>query len=230
MKKKYIFLLTATFMFSIKGFAQESIIGDIDYAKLDKYIQIAKEYYPKRKIVGVQEDIAKIGITNANLSYLDIFSASYFYRPNDRTAISTPGETINPYIVNGIQYGININLGNFLQKPFMVKRAKAEYKVAQLQSLDYEVTLATEVRKRYYTYIQMLSELKIRTQKSQDNKSVADNAKHRFEKGEIALDQYNFSRVELANANSERIQTEVNYLLAKDALEELLGKKLTEIN
>jgi len=228
MKKKLSLLTAMTCLICFASSAQESIIGDINYGLLDQYIQSAKEYYPKRKLVDAQQEIAKAGVTAATISYLDIFTANYFYRPNDKTALVTPGATANPYIVNGIQYGINFNLGTFLQKPFLIKRAKAEYKVAKLQSADYEVALITEVKKRYYTYVQMLSELKIRTQKAQDNKSVAENARRRFEKGEIPLDAYNNARVELSDSSSEKIQTEVNYLVAKDALEEIIGKKITD--
>lgn len=230
MKKDYALVLVILCFCGFKGVAQESIIPDIDYKLLDKYIKAAREYYPRRKLVEAQKDVSKVAITTANLSYLDIFSASYFYRPNDKTPITAPGATVNPYIVNGIQYGININLGAFLQKPFMVKRAKAEYKVATLQAEDYDVLMVTEVKKRYYTYVQMLGELKIRTLKAFDNKSVADNARRKFEKGEIPLEAYNSSRVELADASSEKLQTEVNFLNAKDALEEIIGKKLAEIN
>lgn len=229
MKRNYAIVFGILCLFSLRSSAQESIIGEINYGLLDKYIEAAKEYYPRRKVFTVQSDVAKIGITTNTLSYLDIFSASYFYRPGDKTAISAPGETVNPYIVNGIQYGVSVNLGNFLQKPFMVKRAKAEYKIAKLQEQDYDVYLATEVKKRYYNYIQALSELKIKTQNAQENKTVAENARRRFEKGEISLDNYNAARLLLADSNSEQIQIEVNYLNSKDALEEIIGKKLTEI-
>lgn len=229
MKKRYALILSILCLLTLRSAAQESIINEINYGLLEKYIQSAREYYPKRRLADAQQEVLKTGVTVASLSYLDIFSASYFYRPNDKTAISAPGNTVNPYIVNGIQYGVNVNLGTFLQKPFLVKRARAEYKVAQLQTLDYDLSLVTEVKRRYYTYVQMLTDLKIKTQTVQDNGSVAESAKRRFEKGEIALDAYNASRVLLADANSSKIQTEVNYLNAKDALEEIIGKKLTEI-
>jgi len=110
-----------------------------------------------------------------------------------------------------------------------VKRAKIEYKIAKSQTEDYEISLVSEVRRRYYQYVQSLSELKIKTQISQDNESVAVNARQKFERGELALDQYNGSRLLLADSNSEKIQSEVNYLNAKDNLEEIIGKKLTDI-
>lgn len=230
MKRKYALSLALLGLFSLKSNAQDSIIGEVNYGLLDKYIQAAKEYYPKRKVTEARMDMAKASINASTISYLDIFSASYFYRPNDNTAITPVGSTTtNPYIVNGIQYGVTINLGTFLQKPFLIKRAKAEYQIAKLESLDYDITLATEVKKRYYTYLQTLSELKVRTTKSQDNKTVAENSRRRFENGEITLDAYNSSRTQLADASTEKIQNELNFLIARDALEEMIGKKLTEI-
>lgn len=228
-----LFILT---LFTLSASAQESIIGEINYGMLEKYIDAAKEYYPKRKIVSSQEQLGRIAITTATLSYLDLFTASYFYRPNGEAASTTstgviPGQTGNTNLVlgNGIQYGISLNLGQFLTKPFAVRRAKIEYKVAKLQSQDFDIALITDVKRRYYTYIQSLSELKIRTQTAQDNASVAAAARRKFEKGEIQLDTYNSSRVALSESNSRQIQTEVAYLNAKDALEEIIGKKLSDI-
>lgn len=217
-------------LITLSASAQESIIGEVNYSLLEKYIAAAKEYYPRRKVLSAQEQISKIGITTSTLSYLDLLSASYFYRPGEKAAISDPANpTANPYVFNGVQFGVSLNLGGFLSKPFAVKRAKMEYRVAKLQSEDYEITLIGEVKRRYYTYIQTLADLKIRTQTAQDNASVAANARRKFEKGEIPLDNYNATRVALALSNTDQIQNEVNYLNAKDALEEIIGKKLSEI-
>lgn len=229
MKKNYTLILVMLCMFSLKSVAQDSIIGDLNYNLLDKYIRAAKDYYPKRKILLNQQANSKTGITIASLGYLDMFTASYFYRPNGGASASGLGTSGNLYIGNGIQYGINFSLGTFLTRPFLIKKAKSEYKLAQLQTQDYEIALEIEVKKRYYTYIQMVGELKVRTQTAQDNKSVADVLRRRFEKGEVQLDTYNSSRMQLADANTSKIQTEVNYLNAKDALEEIIGAKLSDV-
>jgi len=232
MKKRYAFILVALCLSGFKSSAQESIIGDINYGLLEKYIQAAKEYYPKRKVNEFQTNSAKASVTIATLSYLDLFSASYFYRPNNNGNVGTVptnngGTTVA--LGNGVQYGISLNLANFLQKPFLVRKAKDDYRVAQLQAQDYDITLVSEVKKRYYTYVQMVSQLKIKTLTAQDNYGVAENARRRFEKGEIQLDAYNASRTQLADSNTSKIQTEVTYLLAKDALEEIIGQKLSDI-
>ena len=187
---------------------------------------MAKESSPKKKIALAQAESIKTAIPIANLSYLDIFNASYYYRPNeDQDAINPQ----NPYSVNGFQFGVNFTLGTFLQKPYMVKKAKADYKVALLQSQDYDLTLATEVKKRYYTFIQTGSQLKISSQAAQDNKNISENLKDKFQKGEITIDAYNNSRILVSSANTSKIQAEVNYLVAKDALEEIIGQKLSEV-
>lgn len=224
--KKLVHIIVATLMFlSINVYAQESIIGEIKYADLEKYISLAKQNYPKTKAFNETIAKAKNELPITALSYLDIFNASYFYRPEDRSVI----DPINPYNVNGFQFGVNVNLGAFLQKPFNARKAKSDYKIAQYQAKEYELALEVEVKKRYYNYIQQLSQLKIYTASMQDNKNTADNLRYKFEKGEISLDTYNQSRINLTSATTSKIQTEVNLLSAKDALEEIIGMKLADV-
>jgi outer membrane protein TolC len=231
MKKITALSLFIISTFTLSASAQESIIGEINYGTLEKYIAAARDYYPRRQVISTQADIAKVAVTTANIAYLDIFSATYLYRPDGQAGASTGvvGGNGNLVLGNGIQYGINVNLASFLTKPFAVKRAKMEYKVAKLQAADYDITLVAEVRRKYYAYIQSLAQLKIKTQVAQDNASVAANMRRRFEKGEITLDIYNLSRRDLADANTQQIQTEVLYLTSKDELEQIIGKKLTDI-
>jgi outer membrane protein TolC len=217
--------LAALMFLSVKAYSQETIIPEIKYADLEKYIELAKQNYPKLKVISARKEGIKTGVTLANLSYLDMFSASYFYRPEDQSVVNP----INPYSVNGFQFGVNVSLGNLLSKPFLVKRAKAEYKVAQLEEQDFMLTLTTEVKKRYYDYIQTISLLKLNTQMASDNKGVAESLRARFAKGEITLDVYNQSRIMQFSAYQTKIMAESTYLKAKDLLEEIIGTKLSDV-
>lgn len=223
-----IFLLLLTLVV-FKTSAQESIIGDINYNLLQKYIQAAQEYYPRKKIFDTQVVSVQTAIPINNVSYLDILNASYFYRPgqSDNYTINPEGQIIRN--VNGFQFGANINIGNYLQKPYIGKKARADYKIAQLQAQEYNNTLTLEVKRRYYSYVQQIAMLKINTESVQENKNVAENLKNKFEKGELALDTYNQSRINLAASNTAKVQSEVSLLEAKDALEEIIGKPLSEI-
>lgn len=217
------FLLTGAFMREVN--AQESIIQDINYSQLQQFIELAKVNYPRKKIFEAQEKRAKSGVPLAQVSMLDILNASYIYRPEDKSAI----DVNNPYLYNGFQFGVNLNVGNFLQKPFQIKQAKAEYEVAKLENQEYNMVLATEVKNRYYEYIRQMSELKIKTQASQDTKSLYDDLKAKFERGQIPHESYSTARNTFAEANSAKIEAEVNFLKAKDAMEEIIGVKLDSL-
>lgn len=225
MKKISALSLFIVVLFALQASAQTSIMGDVNYPTLEKYITLAKQNYPKNKITAAQMAAVKTGIPIAQVSYLDIFQASYYYRPNDRQVLNLN----NPYSVNGWQLSLNFNLGLYLQKPFMVKKAKAEYRVSQLQNEDMMLTTESEVKRRYFAYLQSVSQLKIRTQSAQDSKNISETSRHKFERGELSLDLYNASRMMVSSTATDQIQAEVNYLNAKDALEEIIGQKLSDV-
>ena len=212
-------------LFSIKTSAQETIIPEIKYADLEKYIDLAKQNFPRVKLFEAQKQSAKTAVPIATVSYLDIFNASYFYRPQDRDVL----DPINPFNVNGFQFGVNVNLGTFLQKPFTVKKAKADAKVADLLAQEYNLAIAIEVKKRYYDYIQAISVLKLNTLMAQENKGVAESLRNKFEKSEITLDIYNQSRINQFNSSQAKILAESTFLKTKDSLEEIIGVKLSDI-
>ena len=209
----------------VSTYGQQSIVSQINYNQLEKYIQSAKDNYPRRQIMALNTEVAAADVPAAKVSLLDIFNASYIYRPNGAVAINAG----NPFLVNGFQFGVNMSLGSFLQKPYQIKQAKSEHKIAQLEQQEYDVILANEVKNRYYEYILQLNELKLKTQSAQDNKTVSDDMRYKFEKGEITLQAYNSSRISASGADSSRIQAEIEFLKAKDALEDIIGKKLEQV-
>ena len=229
MKKTVFAIILLCSLLPTNIFAQERILGDINYNLLEQYIQLAKEHYIPKKIIDKQAESVKTNIAINTMSYFDIFNASYIYRPNDNTAIVAPGFNNNPYLVNGFQFGINVNVGSFLQKPFQVRRAKLDYQVAELRSQDFNNTLELEVKTRYYNYIQQVAQLKLAAQNLQDISLISDNVKRRFEKTEVSMETYDQSRVNLTGARIEQLSVEVNLQKAKDALEQIIGVKLSEV-
>jgi outer membrane protein TolC len=225
MKNLFKITLVLGLFTGFNSFAQESILGEINSNDLAKYIELAKKNYPRKKIFEAKTQEMKSQVPVAQLSYLDMFNANYFYRPEGKQVI----DPVNPYNVAGFQFGVSLSLGSLLQKPFQVKRAKSQYKIAKLEAEEYDSQLVLEVKNRYYDYIQQVSQLKINTLSAQDNKGVAESLRNKFEKGEITLDAYNQSRIAQSESSSAKIQAEIAYLKAKDLLEEIIGVKLTEV-
>lgn len=230
MKKIALLLLLINAFFNLKNYAQERVLGNIDYILLEKYIQAAKANNLAKKIIDKQAESIKTNIPITALGYLDIFNASYIYRPNANTVVVAPGSTLNPYLVNGFQFGVNISLGSFFARPYQIKRAKLDYEVAKLNADEYNNTLETEVKNRYYNYIQQVAQLKFSVQNLQDITLISEGVKTRFEKTEVSMEVYDQSRISLTAAKMAQLSIEVNLQKAKDALEEIIGKKLTEIN
>lgn len=207
-------------LFNIK--AQETIIPDVNYNQLERYIELAKENFPRKKVFEAQEEGAKAGVPVASLAYLEAFNASYFYRPNDRSAM----DVNNPFIVNGFQFGVNVNLGTLLQTPFRVKQAKEQYKVAVEESNEYTLMLTNEVKRRYYDYLLTLKDLRVKTTGVQNAISIGEELRYKFENGEINHESYSFAVRMLTEAESGNLLAESALLKAKDALEEIIGTTL----
>ncbi|RZL46982.1 MAG: hypothetical protein EOP00_13315 [Pedobacter sp.] len=220
-----LFILMLLSAFCVHANAQDDITSNINTPLLEKYIELAKEYYPKRKMFKASELSAKAKIGVAKASYVESLNASYFYRPDSRSII----DVVNPYSVNGFQFGVNLNLGMFFRTPYLVKQAREEYNSASFQTKEYDILLASEVRQRYYEYLQWQMNLKVKNEAYIDNKTASDGLRFKFEKGEVSLDVYTKAKVLTNSAHSDKLESELNMLRAKEALETLMGKKLEEV-
>jgi len=223
-----IALIVITFVvFSVKGVqGQESLIKELDYRYLDTLIALAKQNYPRMKILQEQEAMSRSDFNTSKLTYLEPFNASYIYRPRNAPAVNV----INPYFINGYQFSVGVNLAGLIRKPISVRQSKRSYQVAQLESEQYEEELENNVKAAYYNYMRSISELKVKTQYAQDSKIMFDRIQRQFEQGEVELETYTAARSELSSAHSAVVQAEVDHLLAKDGLEILIGTKLENIN
>ncbi|WP_229216146.1 TolC family protein [Dyadobacter frigoris] len=221
---KYAVFLFFFFLIIQKTHAQESLSKDISYEYLDKLIAICKSNYPKNKIFDTRISMAEYGIKKAKLSYFDIFSAGYLYSPN-----SSKGTAGAASFLGGYQLGFFANVGSLLQKPSVIKQAKGELATAEFEKLTNDLNVEAEVKKRYFTYVQKKSVLRLRNSALLDIESMLVNVKHRFEKGEETLKNYNEVLIMLSSQSQNIIIAESEVLIAKSSLEELLGQKLEDI-
>jgi outer membrane protein TolC len=206
-------------------YSQESIIGQIDYAYVEKLVELAKEHQPRRKIAEAGAAKTKAVVSATQVSYLDAVSLSYFYRPRERASLNPE----NPFVVTGFQLGVTVSPGLFFQKPFQVKQAKADYLVADLELKDYDRQLALEVKSRYYTYLQLKNDLAVKAQAVQDSRILVEDVRGRFERGEVELADYSDAKALNSVSISSHMEAEVGFLKAKDALEEIIGVPIDQV-
>ena len=206
--------------------AQESIIPDLSDSFVDKLVNAALQYYPKVKSFQDRVDIANTTISRTKISVLDAVTVSYVYQPNTTTI--DPNNPSTSYF-RGFQTGVFLNVGTLLAKPSQVKQAKQELSVANHEQQDYIITITTEVKKRYYLYVQRLAELSLQNKSVQDVEGALKDVKYRFEKGEETFENYNKVQSDLNNHRLSKIQAESNLFIARADLEELLGTKLENV-
>jgi outer membrane protein TolC len=223
MKRSTILILSICLAFGMKTKAQSSIMTEISYPFLDKLVQLAKENYPRIRTYEKQINIAEINVKKAKNSWFDVLSFAYMRNKN-------VGAThANTYLLNGYQYGLNINVGSLLEKPLQLKTAKQELEIAYHEKDEYNLNIEANVKERYFTYIQELTTLKIRMKAVQDAESILKLISSKFEKGEESFDNYNKALAANSNLTEEKIKAESSMLIAKAHLEELVGKKLEDL-
>lgn len=202
--------------------AQESMIPELSYPFLEKLIFSAKQNYPLMAANLRRINFANYNVKKAKLSWFDFFTLSAFYSPS--TSVTLTNATLT-----GVQIGLFINFSNVIQKPTLIKQSREELAIAQLTADQYAITLETDVKNRYFRYMQALSVLRVQNQNAIDIEALFKQIKFKFERGEETLE--NFTKLMIQNADQKQkiIDAESTVLIAKTNLEELVGKKLEEI-
>ena len=200
--------------------AQETMLTEVSYTYLDTLIKIAKQNYPKIKVFDKKVTIAEKNVGRTRVSWLDAINVSYLYNPNNTFNVA------RPTFFSGFQTGITLNVGFLLQRSYLIKIAKNELDISRYEREEYNLNIEALVKERYFLYIQHQTILKARMQNAQDAESILKAARYRFEKGEETLQNFNIALMALSTQNQGKIEAEAQLLIAKAYLEEIIGKKL----
>jgi outer membrane protein TolC len=206
------------------GSAQESMMPDVSPDYLQRLVDTARKYHPRMQSFDHRAIIANENIKKAKLSLFDFFTFSYVYSPNNSTTL------VNPSVLNGYQFGIFFNISALFIRPHNIKQAKEELAISKLDKREYSQTLEAEVKARYYRYVQAQVILKIRKQAAVDAENILKQIQHKFEKSEDSFENFNKFSMAYADRVQAVIEAEGNVLITKSYLEEMLGKKIEDIN
>lgn len=225
-KKCLTLFLFLVFFIHQNAKSQVSIISDLSSTYVNKLIDTAKKNYPRVRSYQNHINAANNNISKTKAGLFNALTVSYVYQPGTTTI-----DPVNPTTTyfKGFQAGVFLNVGALLAQPYLVHQAKEELLIAHNDQDEYFITLTTEVKKRYYMYVQRLAELKLQTKSVDDVGSSLKDIKYRFEKGEVTFDDYNKVQVQYSDHQQTKIQAETNLFIAKADLEELLGTKLENI-
>lgn len=225
MLTKYIVTLFFLCAFTLAGaqVATKTMMTSVNYADLDKLIAAAKVNYPRTHYFEHRVLAQQFNLKKVKLGWFDVFTFTFLYSPNNSTTL------VNPSILNGYQVGLYFNLGNLLKNKPIINQAKEELYSTQNERDEYYINLTALVKERYFSYIQQLAILKVKQEAEADAESNMVFFRDKYQKGEVPLDDYNKSQVNLADRVQAKIEAEGAVLFAKAQLEEFVGKKIEEV-
>lgn len=226
MKQSGIIVLFILSVGVSRAWSQVSMMNEISQPYLEKLVQVAKDNYPRYKIHLKQIDIAKNNLNKIKLSWFDGLGVYYLYLP-----ATAAGGAVNPTSnANGnFQFGFSFNIGSLFQKPAMINAAKGDREVAVLEKDEYNLTIEADLKERYYKYMLQLTLLKQRTQLVQDAQTMVTSVRSKFERGQETFETFTKALVFYNEQNQGKMNTETDMLVTKAHLEELLTKKLEDI-
>jgi outer membrane protein TolC len=101
--------------------------------------------------------------------------------------------------------------------------------ISQFEKQEYIFSLEFTVKERYYNYLAQKAIVRMYTSSSIDAESSVKAMRYKFSRGEVKLEDYNGTILLLAQQQQLKIQGEGAMLIAKAKLEEVVGKKLEDI-
>jgi outer membrane protein TolC len=167
--------------------------------------------------------IAKSNITTQKSSWLDGLAFSYIYQPNNTLNI------VSPTFFDGYQLAVQFNINSLFQKSGAVKQAREGLKLVEYEEDEYNLALETDVKSRYYSYVQHLIALRLQSKAYSDAQSLNKDINNKYSKGEVTFTDYLQAQMALTGALQGKISAEAAFLTSKASLEELLTKKIEEV-
>lgn len=206
---------------------------DIDLAKIipdssatvftERLVYLAWKNQPYNKGLAARVTQAEENLFLSKWSWLNTLNFTYQYNPN--TSLDPQTATALPKF--GV--GVSVNLGTIFSVPGKIRIAEEDRTVAIANLQQQMVYTRAEVLRRYANYKRSLDLLQVRTQAVDDSESSLRLARHKYETGELPLEEYN-KVLRSYTDNMERKVTslgDVEY--HKASLEEMIGCRLEEV-
>lgn len=197
----------------------------------EKLVKIAWQNYPKNKMLQHELKQAQEQHNLARNSWKESLNLNTQFSVGttpDTLNAPTPGTRSNA-TNTGFGVGLSVNLGAIFNSKIRARAAMEDVKIAEEAINMQKLLIRSEVLQRYQAYLSAITILRVRTQNSEDAYSTYLLAQEQFINGEVSLPEYNQAQLLYTNAVEAKAEYESKVLLAKIALEEIIGLPLDEV-
>ena len=193
----------------------------------EKLVQVAWRNFPLNRLTQARFKEAVELHKQANLSWFNNLSVSgQFY---SQTNLAGDAAQSSTSFIPRAGLGLTLNVGSILQTPSRIRAAREEVKVTQANIDLQKLFVRGETLRRYNNYLLKIKLLKVQTEAVEDSRGTTILLRHKFETGEIDVEEYNKGLRSFTDNSERKITTEQGIIEAKLTLEELLGVPLEQI-
>ncbi|NMM47233.1 TolC family protein [Marinigracilibium pacificum] len=192
----------------------------------EKLVRLAWLNYPLNRVRENNVEVAKKDIHLAQWDWLDNVEAQG--NLNEFNIDPDPGEG-NQFFPR-YNFRLTLKLGDLVNTPAEVKRAKAIYRNSLEEVNAQKLTIRKEVLQRYENFKLYDELLKINTVAMEDADAEAKLLEEKFKNGGATLNEYNTALRVYNTEKIKRMTTERDREISKLEVEELIGMKLEEVN
>lgn len=189
---------------------------------IEKLVVLALKNNPQVKVYEGRIELAKGNNSQAKLSWFNNVNLSYQYNPS--YGVNSLDNSVPKF---GL--GLSLNLGNIINTPSRITQTKNEIYIAEADYLLNQQYLRAETIRRYANYRRSVELLKVREQAVNDSESSMLLLKHRFERGEAILEDFNKALRTYTDNKERQAESLGDILFHTASLEEIVGINLKNI-
>ncbi len=190
-----------------------------------KMTELALKNFPLNETYYNRKVLADENLFQTKLSWLNSLAFTYQYNPSTTSSSQTGQVTFPKFGV-----GLTVNIGSIFIVPSRINQAKAELSIAEADYRNHLNYVRAEVVRRYANFIRAVDLLRVRSQAVDDCETSMRMAKHKYENGEISLDEYNKELRSYTDNLERKVVAQGDVKYHKATLEELIGVKLEAVN
>jgi outer membrane protein TolC len=201
----------------------------------ERLVQLAWQNYPKNRSLQLSYEKAQTNVKFQRRSYLDNLNFNYTYnvqRQNANQQRDAQGNIVPQYVnvvLPRLSFGLNLNLSSIFNRPLKVDMAKRELEMVDQSILQQKLFIRSQVLQLYQTYTLQLEVVKTLTTAAEDSYTLSVINKKNFENGILTADEYIRSINNHMQLVERQKTSELNMLIARTSLEEIIGVKLEEV-
>ncbi|MCH8486180.1 MAG: TolC family protein [Candidatus Cyclonatronum sp.] len=185
--------------------------------------QLAWENHESNRVAEALVVRSSYGVRNARLEWLDAFTFTYNFYPEQ---LQDQG---GPDLFNRAGIAFNINLGRLARTPGRIRMAISERDVYRYELEVQRKRMNNEIIQRYSFFLLSAELYQLFLEAVENSQAVVNQVRERFEMGDLNIEQLQRGEEYLILDRQRLITARTDFFKARFAVEELIGVPIASV-